>query len=291
MANSKSLSLLTFNTGLFSLRFFRLNLLDSVPFAKKRLQVIPKIISEKCNDIVALQEVFYEKHKKFLVEKLKPLYPYVARKKPNLFGLDNGLVMFSKNKIIDSKFIPFKSTTFEEKLFANQGMLTVTVDNPQFGELNFLNVHLAAGGLFRHPESKLMERIRQEQIEQVLTVAEQEKDNTFIIGDFNAGPQVSIQNYKTIIQKGFIDLFNLAKKEKKFKFTWDPKNYLNLKGYSPWSPPQRIDHIFVPKQFKQFVDHIKSNVVFNEAVVHAKKFLKVTPSDHYGLSIKLVKKN
>ncbi|CAA9987327.1 conserved Plasmodium protein, unknown function [Plasmodium knowlesi strain H] len=75
----KNLSFMSFNTGLLEYKIFGLCIYQNPPFISKRLLHIPYALKETNADIIALQEVYDEKHVEYLKKQLMAKYPFCAR--------------------------------------------------------------------------------------------------------------------------------------------------------------------------------------------------------------------
>src|SRR5690606_2361149 len=105
--------------GLLLYDLLQIPFFTPVPYIKERLLKLPSEILKENADIVFLQEVYHIKHKKFLEESLKKHYPYYFYiHKGYRFKVENGLVIFSKFPLNETKLIPFQSVRLEEKFFA-----------------------------------------------------------------------------------------------------------------------------------------------------------------------------
>jgi endonuclease/exonuclease/phosphatase family metal-dependent hydrolase len=104
------------------------------------------------------------------------------------------------------------------------------------------------------------------------------KDN-IIVGDFNCGPNVSINNYNKFHEAGFLSLDSEIN-------TWDPKNPLNINGIHKDCPEQSIDHILINSKFSLKSESSSLKVIFKDANIITQK-MAVTLSDHYGISLEL----
>ncbi|TDL99422.1 MAG: hypothetical protein C4K58_05810 [Flavobacteriaceae bacterium] len=298
--NANSLSILTYNLGI--LRFkVPFKTLDLVPYTRQRLEKLPEILLNSGADVLCLQEVFEEKDKQFLIGNLSKEYPfatYVSRRGLT-FGLDDGMMVFSKYPILTSEYHPYKSGVLLEKIAADKGTLQVEVFF-QNQSVFFFNNHTTAGGGVHHSESKRADFIRQKQIDQMLDLAKAKQENhlVFICGDFNAGPQspytetikeASKENYQSMIDAGFVDTFPLGCKDKSCdRETWDKESFLNLEGgYFPSSADQKIDHILINKNFVSKISSFQSEVIFyeNSLTIEGNK---LTPSDHNGVKTTLI---
>ena len=282
------LKILTINLGLLELRFFGLTIFKS-PAIEERLTKIPQELIKKDADIIAIQEVYDKKHKKILKKLLKPHYPFIiTSNRGGIIGLKFSLMLFSKFPISAAKIKFFKCESIGEKIFDSKGFITAIIKIDSHNKLRFVNIHTTAGGALFHPESQRTNSIRQKQLNQVFqSLKSSEKIPTILLGDFNAGPNVSEENYTYLLKQGFIDIvqYYITKNNYKDDFiSWDPNNFLNaeLKIFKT-SPPQRIDHILLSENFFNMSELIYVKTVFDEKVVCTKDGQNVTISDHYGL--------
>ncbi|VTZ67290.1 conserved Plasmodium protein, unknown function [Plasmodium chabaudi chabaudi] len=132
------------------------------------------------------------------------------------FALNHGLLVFSKYPIIYSCFHKFKDVTYIEYLFGTKGFLEVVIDVPYFGRIALFNIHLASGST--NTESKYIENIRDYEIKQIIQTARKaQKKNTIpiIIGDLNASPHSSPNNYSSFVKHGWKDAWLYARNIKK----------------------------------------------------------------------------
>jgi endonuclease/exonuclease/phosphatase family metal-dependent hydrolase len=108
-----------------------------------------------------------------------------------------------------------------------------------------------------------------------------------VLGDINAGPEASPDNYKYLLERGFDDTIvapdDMA--ASKTYVTWDNQNALNKRGPHANCPPQRCDHIFLNRGSQLVVQERRR--VLTEPVVPISESEMVTISDHYGLLVKL----
>jgi len=283
-----SLSVLTFNAGLFNLILFGRNWASSVPYVNRRLRAMPAALAETGADVIALQEIYSRRHRRFLVKKLKKVYPYSAynRKKKKFFSLVNGLLILSKYPIARSKMEFYRGSSFLEKIFVDKGILSATIVMDSGKKVNIITTHTSAGDWLRHPEHKSMDRIRESQMLQLFDFCEEQKDDVIIAGDLNTGPGVSDSNYQLISRNNLLDVYKhvWGVNEDSIAVTWDPKNHLSKKGFHSSSPPQRIDHIIIPS--KSSIKVLESKITLNNPTVRLRSKRRVTLSDHYGVIAK-----
>ncbi len=176
-ASAETLKVLTLNTWLLEIRVgggsldLPKGLGFSFPYLSKpvgqdialRLAQMPRIIAETGADLIALQEVWQEDYAVFLINALKPIYPYSERRSDRTwseFGqgrgliIRNGLVILSRYPIrkqdsgeMDS--VNFSTITRGDERFALKGAIRVTIDLPRSDSstttsLDFFNTHLGA---------------------------------------------------------------------------------------------------------------------------------------------------
>lgn len=259
------MKVVSFNVGLLVYDLIKIPLFTTTPFVKERLKVLPSVLRDSQADLICLQEIYHIDHKFFLSQELKDQYPFIYfEHKGFRLAMENGLMILSKQKLKSFEQFTFKDSRWEEKLFASTGFQIFSLNN-----IRFYHIHLTAGGILG-PEHKQAELLRQNQIQQL--VKDISAQEVIILGDFNCGPTVSVRNYQTIVDAGFMNITS-------DKITWDPQNPLNSHGIHAHCPPQSIDHVMA-----NFVMNAKSSVCFDDAIVDTKKG-KVTPSDHYGVCL------
>ncbi|KAK6588069.1 sphingomyelinase C precursor [Cryptosporidium xiaoi] len=229
------ISFLTFNAGLLEYRLCGVKLYQNPPYTAHRLLQIPSALRGINADIIALQEVFDEKHSDYIIESLQPLYPYFARESKqensrqkglkrwqpislirNQLALHNGLLVLSKYPILAAKFTCFSDVTLIEEWFIGKGMLEVSIEIPgmESSPLTLFNIHMASGAV--NPESETVESLRNKEIEQLLSACDyaiRRGEIPIIIGDLNAAPNCCGSNYQYFIDRGWRDCFEYIKSE------------------------------------------------------------------------------
>jgi len=208
-----SLDILTLNTGLLTYSIFGKTVLEPASFIQERLKGIIDHLKTSGADIIALQEIYHTDHKEKVISELSQLYPfsiYYQRITKLNIGLPNGELILSKYPIENPEFILFKDNIVTELIAADKGILLVDIKiNDKIASL--ANIHVTAGGFIWHTESEVSNGIRSKQISQTIEILKKRKNNTLILlGDFNAGPNVSQVNYDQIINDGFLDTFSLG---------------------------------------------------------------------------------
>jgi endonuclease/exonuclease/phosphatase family metal-dependent hydrolase len=138
--------ILSLNTSLLSFCFSEY---DYKPNLKKRAQTIAsKILAMNTScDVLCFQEAFDAPSKEILTNTLKPLYPYIysdVRSGAFLVGVNSGLMIFSKYKIIDRFIKTYKYATGDSFLSKKSIMgVCLQVENET---VCVFNTHMQAGG-------------------------------------------------------------------------------------------------------------------------------------------------
>eukprot|EP00038_Savillea_parva_P013040 m.208580 g.208580 ORF g.208580 m.208580 type:complete len:317 (+) comp24181_c0_seq1:109-1059(+) len=297
MSAVRPFRVLTVNVGLLRARLFGKTVFQNPPFADERLPHIcarlAQIATEdKAPDLIALQEVYEPAHWDAIRDAMMHTHPHTARREPkkNKLKFHNGLALLSRHEIGDVKFKKFKKNIPLEEALADKGFLCATVDMPALcgGRLpiKVVNMHLTAGGT--EPDNATANRVR---ALQVAECAEEAPD--LVIGDLNAGPEASPDNYEYALSLGFACGY---RESGGCDFdagghTWDPLNPLNANGVHGHMPPERIDHVLRRASGGPLLTAraTRAEVLFREPIVpllhgpHAGK--TVTISDHYGLMV------
>jgi endonuclease/exonuclease/phosphatase family metal-dependent hydrolase len=274
------LRILTLNTALQNIRLLGRNIYEPVPWTRERLTALPGAIRSFDPDIICLQECFHPIMQRHLQLALAKDYPYAAglsRSRPRL-RLAADLLTFSRLPLTGYRLHFFSDVTLEERLFARLGFHCNKVRLPDGNELDIVNVHASAGGMNRHPEDPAMEHLRSRQIAQLLTSVDPDRP-TLIIGDLNAGPHTSIDNYQQLTHTGWIDAFDTGGGD---GITWDPDNPLVQLGEESFLPPQRIDHVLYNKAASNCIQISDANIILHDRrlTLHGRR---IPVSDHYGL--------
>jgi endonuclease/exonuclease/phosphatase family metal-dependent hydrolase len=279
------LRLVTLNAGLLSAFKGRV---EFAPFVTERLAALPGELRRLNADIVALQEVYKQEHRELILAALHDVFPhYLYRRNRRNLGFENGLMTLSKVPIAGALTL-FRDATVDERLLDNKGVLSCRMNLGGDASLTVLNLHTTAGSAFLHPEAPRVDRIRSRQITQVLAQAAAEGGVTILAGDLNAGPGVSDENFRQVLEAGYESAFDLLHPQDE-RVTWDPANRLNREGPHRSSPPQRIDHVFVRKTDLALarIRLVASEICCNEEIVFTGQGEKVTVSDHFGLQVDL----
>lgn len=259
-------------------------LLQPTPYVEERFKALAPALIAAGADTIAIQEMYERRHWLRLRQQLAHVYPYAAwggwRPWPLI---SSGLAVFSRSPVTH-RFVPFRHAPIDERVATRKGVLVaVTEDEPRIA---FLNAHTTAGGILGHPEHRRIERIRAQQIAELLQVAAgTNAPLKIILGDLNAGPGVSDANYRAFEQAGWVDAYSVLSTTAG-EVTWDPGNPLNSSGPHRACPPQRIDHVFVRGVDLEhgILSPVSSDVLFRAPCVSVGG-TAVTVSDHYGLRV------
>jgi endonuclease/exonuclease/phosphatase family metal-dependent hydrolase len=289
-AVAATLSLLTLNCGLLRIGVFGRTLLQPAPFIGERLAALPAALREVDADLIALQEIYKIAHKREVMLALADRWPHAAYplRRP-LHKLDSGLLVLSRFAIAESRFHPFKDAPRDEKTFVHRGVFETLHDVPEFGPLRLLSFHTTAGGTRHDPESAFADAVRARQIEAILEHGERQPHvPTILIGDLNAGPPVSMDNYRQVTARGYADLFaeGAGEAAAASAVTWDSQQPLNRMGPHSHQRPQRIDHVFLKRAWLRRWRVAEARLVLTEPTV-AVRGGPVTVADHYGVYVKL----
>jgi len=260
---------------------------EAAPQVEARAKALGSEIRSMNADIVLLQEIYKRRHCERLCAELRDLYPSAAYDRHRLFGFPNTLVTLARYEMSASLKL-FRSAPAHEKLFDRKGALLCRFNLGSSTHLAVLNIHTTAGGPFLHPESPLVERIRAQQICEIIRITEAEEGIVIVAGDLNAGPDTSRQNFQSMLDANFVSVHDWVHPHASDP-TWDPSNRLNANGPHRICPPQRIDHVFVQRSDieRGCLRPLKSYVCLKEEGVIGRDGLMCSVSDHFGLSVEL----
>ena len=276
------LSILTFNAAIQDIRILGLSVYQPVNYIQERLEELSKKLIELKPDIICLQELFHPRLQQQLYGMLKSDYLYINGFAETGFRLrlGNELLIISKFPLQEGKLFRFFNASIEEQLFTSIGFYSTLLDGP-VGKMQLVNMHMTAGGLCNHPKDQHMEKIRSNQIRQLMNTVSNEIP-TLLVGDLNAGPETSQNNYHAVLDAGFTDAFA---KIGSSGVTWDPSNPLVESSNENNLPAQRIDHIFLNQMALKLLIPVSGNIVLNDQSIELPNSSKIPISDHYGLNI------
>jgi endonuclease/exonuclease/phosphatase family metal-dependent hydrolase len=278
---------ITLNAFLLDVRLLGLwRLYKAAPYLEERLAALPDALRPLEADVICLQEVFRKPYRRFLADRLGDIYPHSAGIRSSGMPPGTGLMVLSRHPIESARTVEFRAAFLEGRLAIRMGMLDCTIRLPDLGRCRVINVHLAAGGLFHHPESRRSDALRRRQIAELLAHAEA-SGLTIICGDLNSGPDSSLTNYRQVLDGGFVDAFAAAAgsdNPARRTMTWDPGNPLISGDMNRALPAQRIDHILLGRACADDYVIGEAGVVLHEPRVLLADGQRVPLSDHYGLA-------
>lgn len=265
------LKLLTLNIGELEIS---LPYIGSFPLIIKKGARLRRFISfiEKENyDVIMLQEISQSTRMR-VMKKLHHMYPYSAFDTSyKLFRGD--LLILSKFPITEQTFVPYSANTLFERIPITKGVLSATIEVAG-RTITLFNTHLTSVGLTQSGTTPRVERIRSEQIRDILQFLHTQKHPVILAGDMNAGPETSPDNYKQIVST-FVDMFEFCDIPHAGRITWTPTNPYTQKIYKS-SPDQQVDGFYI-----QAKDIVRLNADFYVEVV----FKDTVVSDHYGVHL------
>ena len=125
------------------------------------------------------------------------------------------------------------------------------------------------------PKSAAMEQIRAAQIQQIVDSTDS-SEKTLLVGDLNAGPDSSPDNYQQVLDAGFVDTFFSN------GITWDPANPLVEVGLESHLPPNVLTTSLLINSSQPGARSSTRQIVMDEKPLQTR--LGATPlSDHYGV--------
>ncbi|MEO5927884.1 MAG: endonuclease/exonuclease/phosphatase family protein [Patescibacteria group bacterium] len=286
------LRVLTYNTGLYRVRVGGMTLVEPIRHHEARVAQMAEAIRSVSPDVIALQEVFDDRHLFPLIEALKSEYPYIVTGRdaftPTFFSDHSGLCLLSRFPLRDVGHEKLRDAALEEWMFIVKGFQSATIDSP-IGPVSIINTHLTSGGLFRDPQASWMVKIRDKQVDHLIELcAVMPNPIRLLVGDMNTGPEFATQNYERFIKGGLIDTWHHHPETspRKKEVTWEITNPLNSRELHKTGVPQRIDHAFIHPESLKHVRIVRSEPVLTDPRVITPEGL-MTVSDHYGLLIEI----
>lgn len=278
------LKVITFNAAILDVRLFGLSFHRPVDHIELRLEAIAKALQECGADIVFIQELFHRNRQDQLCDLLSEDYPCVyGHAAPGLnFRLGNELLTLSRQPLQDLGLVRFQQAPAEELRHTSKGFYHTRLSIPGIGPVDLVNFHMSAGGKNQHPESSIMEEIRQSQVQQLVEYC-RGFELVLLAGDLNAGPHSSRKNYQHLLNNDFEDLFSAAGAT---GITWDPANPLVMAGTDAHLPAQRIDHVLANRSLNSRARIEEAEVVFREMIATASSGT-IPLSDHYAVAVEL----
>lgn len=146
----------------------------------ERVDSISAYMDKSNADILVLQEVFHRKARNKMVKDLSKNYPHHTSVGPTtIWGVNSGVMIFSKRKIDSEKRISFREGKGSDRI-ARKGAVAATLHIRQH-KIHIIGTHMQAGG------GKKREDIRKRQLKRIKKLTQQlDSSGIFIFaGDFN----------------------------------------------------------------------------------------------------------
>lgn len=279
-AATRLLRILTLNLGLNGLRAGRRFAIAS--HIEARLAAAPDQVAALDADIIALQEVYDRRDRRFLVQQLRHSHPFAFAASARLSLYGNGLLFLSRLPIRSGRFVPVRAAAPPTRWLSEQGFLLAEIGADGMPPLRFVNVHLLASEPLGRPNPAR----RMREIKALLALGRQQ--GAILLGDFNTSPVVAPDLYAALLAAGYSDAFAAANGAGE-EPTWDAGNLLNRTGMHHREPSQRIDHVFVPHGLRGAIGPHAAAVVLRQPCVALPDGVCCTVSDHYGLLVTLAR--
>ncbi len=288
-----TLNLVTWNVGMLVIKRLSYVIVEPAAYKHMRFRYLPEALNACPANIIALQELYHPEDVAHVIDKTRERFPYyaIAECPKSSSRLNPGLVVLSDRPIIRSEFHAFDILPPDEAAFVRKGMLHCTVDAGPFGTIELVNTHNTSGGMLWSPHNILMHQVRRSQYRQMFRLLRKfPQSRRIAVGDFNAGPEISDQSYRGLIQPDFRDAWVVrhGSDVSTRKATWDPANSLNREGpHRSQKGAESLDgfHLDTNLLNAANVDHV--NILFEEPVVRGPIDRLLTISDHYGVEMSL----
>lgn len=193
----------------------------------ERIELIAESLKNSSNDVLCFQEVFSNRAKGILIEKLKKQYPFYATTNHglSLSKINSGLIIFSKYSIISQSQKIYKHK-FGIDAMARKGALQICIEH-EGKRFNIINTHLQNCG-----NSKL-KFLQISELKSLLS----DRYTNIVAGDFNI--DFYSDEYKKL--ESALEIRNATFVESKLYSYNAIKNRL-IKNKS--ETPQLIDYVF-----------------------------------------------
>jgi endonuclease/exonuclease/phosphatase family metal-dependent hydrolase len=299
-----NLRLLTYNLAMLPFPLGNVKKIRAEKFVDKILGKSPKF------DIISLQEIFDEKIRRYLTERLKHEYPYMIEKSSDheLLNQDSGLFFASKYPVLSHTFSEYRSKTLlSSDALADKGILEARIELSPGNDTRILHViltHLQSTEI--HPAGYFY-GVREKQLSQLREFIEKKLENerertdpsrlySIVMGDFNIiGETDEYETMMNLLGRP-VDLFKKLNPGKD-GYTWNPNENIFIHYTDKHDRDlQRLDYFFIldhiPYSYENH-DEIKIGEITGASCnIFAPKAVNVLEedmnaecdlSDHYGL--------
>lgn len=256
------------------------------PYIARRLNAAPAMLRDSGADILMLQEVFTPRCRAALLESMKDTHPYALWRRSGASLMGNGLLILSRWPIDKGQFIPFTGKHRLAQSVWQRGLLTAELQVARLGALRLVNVHLSPDPPFITPDGSRTRAYRAREIEFLLAAAADSAEETILAGDFNASPEICPDDYRSLVEGGYNDVFADIHGSRSAP-TFERSNLLVRKGrYRAW-PDQRADHILLKAGTQ--LKPVNAQIVFREPLADSDGAPQHPLSDHYGVLVTLAR--
>lgn len=279
-----TLNLLTYNVGFMRIALLGIVFYQPAAFVDERFASLPEALLSSGVDTIALQEAFGRDRKETLAAEVRTTYPYAAWwPKTSRLRQSSGLMVLSKWPITAARYEQFANNPANEAMVTRKGFLEAIVELAGRPRLRVFDFHMTAGGNTAASAAASTKAVRAGQIRQVLAAAARPFDGaTILLGDLNAGPGASDENYRLVRDTGYVDVFAAATGDSAAAdhLTWDPRQLLIANGPRRHTVPRRIDHAFLPSVEGERIAIEGVRIVFKINAVPVEGGRRVPASDH-----------
>lgn len=161
----------------------------TAPDVAKRFSKFEEVTESVPADVYMLQEVFPKRaRKKFIIDPWRKKHPYFVdanQTDPKRFKLaGSGLVALSRLEIVKTEFLPYGDASLAD-VFANKGVLLVTVRLPNGTEFDIYNTHMQADYRASLNLTANTRRLQLLQLRDFISKKSGTNRNVIIMGDLN----------------------------------------------------------------------------------------------------------
>ena len=253
-----------------------------IPFLRKDASVRAKIIGQEINnyDLVVLQEAFSAKLRKKIVSATDGNFEdsYVPDLPPQI---NSGLFAFSKFKIINKNFMPFKNCGGVQ-CASRKGVQHLRLKLPSGQLLDVFNTHLQA---FEKDAS--IRALQLQQASEFIAKINQNDLPAIFAGDFNIISEIAEYSIISGVLLGFSDVWASVNPGDP-GYTWDPfTNFYAKEDHDESTLVQRIDYILVRNGKETEWRINRAHLALNSPMPYKKLINETFASDHFAVTTEL----